>query len=320
MGIIVNKIEKDLDLLIIGAGPAGLTAGLYAARLKLNTLILEDELIGGQIREAYVVENYPGFTSIGGSELTDRMKEQSTLAGAVIDEYDTILSVKLTNDEKIIETEKYLYKAKAVIIAAGAKRRELPIPEEKKFHGNGIHYCELCDGHLYEGKNIGVIGGGSSAVGAAEFLSKYASKVTLIHRSGQLRADKKSQEELFANEKITVLWDSEVKQALGNERLEGVVMENPKSKEHTQLKLDGIFVYIGSIPRTEIYKDYIDVDEYGNIVAGETCETNVQGVFAAGDVRKKLFRQLTTAVSDGTVAALMAERYILKTKKQTSSV
>ena len=320
MGIIVNKIEKALDLLIIGAGPAGLTAGLYAARLKLNTLILEDELVGGQIREAYVVENYPGFTSIGGSELSDRMREQSTLAGAVIDEYDTILSVKLTNDEKIIETEKFLYKPKAVIIASGAKRRELPIPEENKFHGNGIHYCELCDGHLYEGKHLGVVGGGSSAVGAADFLSKYAAKVTLIHRSGQLRADKKSQEDLFANKKIQVLWDSEVKSALGDKKLEAVLLENPKSKEHTELKLDGVFVYIGSIPRTELYKDYVDVDEYGNIIAGETCETNVQGVFAAGDVRQKLFRQLTTAVSDGTTAALLAERYILKNKKQASFV
>jgi len=318
--MIVNKTEKELDLLIIGAGPAGLTAGLYAARLKLNTLILEDELVGGQIRDAYVVENYPGFTSIGGSDLTDKMREQSTLAGAVIDEYDTILSVKLTNDEKVIETEQYLYKPKAVIIASGAKRRELPIPEEKKFHGNGIHYCELCDGHLYEGKHIGVIGGGSSAVGAADFLSKYAAKVTLIHRSDKLRADKKSQEDLFANKKVEVVWDSEVKHALGDDKLTAVLLEDPQSKEHTELKLDGIFVYIGSIPRTQMYKDYINVDEYGNIVASETCETNVQGVFAAGDVRQKLFRQLTTAVSDGTVSALMAERYILKSKKQTSSV
>ena len=316
----MNKTEKELDLLIIGAGPAGLTAGLYAARLKLSTLILEDELVGGQIRDAYVVENYPGFTSIGGSDLTDKMREQSTLAGAVIDEYDTILSVKLTNDEKVIETEQYLYKPNAVIIASGAKRRELPIPEEKKFHGNGIHYCELCDGHLYEGKHLGVIGGGSSAVGAADFLSKYAAKVTLIHRSGQLRADKKSQEDLFANKKVEVVWDSEVKHALGDDKLTAILLENPQSKEHTELKLDGIFVYIGSIPRTQMYKDYINVDEYGNIVASETCETNVQGVFAAGDVRQKLFRQLTTAVSDGTVSALMAERYILKSKKQTVSV
>ena len=316
----MNKTAKELDLLIIGAGAAGLTAGLYAARLKLDTLIIENELVGGQIRDAYVVENYPGFNKIGGSELTDKMQEQSKLAGAVIDEFDRVLAVKLTDDEKIIKTENHLYKPRAVIIATGAKRKELPIPEEKQFHGNGIHYCEICDGHLYEGKHVGVIGGGGAAVGAAIFLTKYAAKVTLIHRSGQLRADKTSQNELFANEKIEVLWNAEVKHALGGTNLEAVVMENPQSQERTELKLDGLFVYIGSNPRTEIYKDYVDIDNYGNIIASESCETNVRGVFAAGDVRQKLFRQLTTAVSDGTVAALLAEKYILKNKGQIRSV
>lgn len=310
----MNKKEKELDLLIIGAGVAGLTAGLYAARLKLDTLIIEDGLVGGQIRDAYVVENYPGFNRIGGRELTDRMQEQSKLAGAVIDEFDSILSVTLTDEEKVIETENYRYRPKAVIIASGAKRRELPIPEEKKFHANGIHYCELCDGHLYEGKHVAVIGGGSSAVAAADYLSKYAGKVTLIHCLNQLQADKKSQEELFANSKVEVLWNFEVKQVIGDAILEGIVLENSETKECTELKLDGIFVYIGYLPRTEMYKDYVDIDDDGNIVAGETCETNVKGVFAAGDVRKKLFRQLTTAVSDGTVAALMAEEYILIAK------
>jgi thioredoxin reductase (NADPH) len=316
----MNKTVKNIDLLIIGAGAAGLTAGLYAARLKLDTLIIENELVGGQIRDAYVVENYPGFNKISGSELTDRMQEQSKLAGAIIDEFDQVLAVKLTDDEKIIETENYLYKAGAVIIASGAKRKELPIPEEKQFHGNGIHYCEICDGHLYEGKHVGVIGGGGSAVGAAIFLTKYASKVTLIHHSTQLRADKTSQAELFANEKIEILWNSEVKQALGTKKLEAVIMENPQSQERRELKLDGLFVYIGSNPSTEIYQDYVDVNAYGNIIAGENCETNVQGVFAAGDVRQKPVRQLTTAVSDGTVAALLAEKYIVKNKQQTRSV
>lgn len=276
--------------------------------------------MGGQIRDAYVVENYPGFNKISGSKLTDRMQEQSKLAGAVIDEFDQVLAVKLTDNEKIIETENYQYMPLAVIIASGAKRKELPIPEEKQFHGNGIHYCEICDGHLYEGKQVGVIGGGGSAVGAAIFLTKYASKVTLIPRSNQLRADKTSQDELFANEKIEVLWNAEVKHALGREKLESIIIEDSLSQKRTELKLDGIFVYIGSNPRTEIYKDYVDVNVYGNIIAGENCETNVQGVFAAGDVRQKPFRQLTTAVSDGTIAALLAEKYILKNKRQTRSV
>lgn len=305
----MDKKEKTLDLLIIGAGPAGLTAGIYAGRLKLKTLILEDELVGGQIKDAYIVENYPGFNSISGSELIDKIQEQAINCGVEIDEFDKILSVRLTDNEKIIETKSYIYKPKAVIIASGSKKRELPIPEEKKFHGNGIHYCELCDGSLYEGKHIAVVGGGNTAVGAANFLSKYAKKVTLIHKRDHLRADKKSQEELFNNKKIEILWNSKIKQAIGNERLEAVIVEN--EKEAYKLELDGIFAYIGLTPRTDLYKDYLKLDNYGNIEAGESCETNVKGVFAAGDVRTKVFRQLTTAVSDGTAAALMAEKYIL---------
>ncbi len=302
------KKEKKLDLLIIGAGPAGLTAGIYAARLKLKTLILEDELVGGQIKDAYLVENYPGFISITGSELIDKIQNQAINCGVEIDEFDKIISVKLTNSEKVIETKSYIYKPKAVIIAAGAKKRELTIPEEGKFHGKGIHYCELCDGHLYEGKHIAVVGGGNSALQAANFLSKYAEKITLIHELNHLQADKKNQQELFDNKKIEILWNSKIQHAIGDNKLEAVLIEN--IKETYKLDLDGIFVYIGLSPRTDLYKDYLNLNNYGNIEAGETCETNVKGVFAAGDVRTKIFRQLTTAVSDGTIASLMAEKYI----------
>nr|WP_206154854.1 FAD-dependent oxidoreductase [Clostridium muellerianum] len=302
------KEERKLDLLIIGSGPAGLTAAIYAARLKLKTLILEDELVGGQIKDAYTVENYPGFISISGSELIDKIQNQAINYGVEIDEFDKIVSVKLTNSEKVIETKSYIYKPKTVIIAAGAKKRELPIPEEEKFHGKGIHYCELCDGHLYEGKHIAVVGGGNSAVQAANFLSKYAKKITLIHKRDYLRADKKNQHELFDNKKVDILWNSKIQHAIGDNKLEAVLIEN--EKETYKLDLDGIFVYIGVAPRTDLYKDYLNLNVSGNIEAGETCETNIKGVFAAGDVRTKPFRQLTTAVSDGTTAALMAEKYI----------
>ncbi|AWI07752.1 NAD(P)/FAD-dependent oxidoreductase [Clostridium drakei] len=302
------KKEKKLDLLIIGSGPAGLTAAIYAARLKLKTLILEDELVGGQIKDAYTVENYPGFISISGSDLIDKIQNQAINYGVEIDEFDKIVSVKLTNNEKIIETKSYIYKPKAVIIAAGAKKRELPISEEKNFHGKGIHYCELCDGHLYEGKHIAVVGGGNSAVQAANFLSKYAKKITLIHKRNYLRADKKNQQELFDNKKVEILWNSKIQHAIGDNKLEAVLIEN--EKETYKLDLDGIFVYIGVAPRTDLYKDYLNLNSSGNIEASETCETNIKGVFAAGDVRTKPFRQLTTAVSDGTTAALMAEKYI----------
>lgn len=312
---IMDKQIKKPEVLVIGAGPAGLTAGIYAARFKLDTLILEDELVGGQIRDAYVVENFPGFNRISGGELADLMREQSIGAGAQLDEFDHIISATLTENEKIIETDSFIYQPQALIIAAGMKRKELPIPQEKKFHGNGIHYCELCDGHFYEGKEVAVIGGGSAAVGAALALTKYATKVTVINRSNIFRAEKKNQEELFSNPKITVLWNTKVVGAIGDSKLQAAILEDMDGKSIGELKVDGIFVNIGSFPRTQIYARDIKLDEYGNIIADESCETNIPGVFVAGDVRTKPIRQLTTAVSDGTVAAAMAEKYIMKLRR-----
>lgn len=306
----MEKENKDIDILIIGAGPAGLTAAIYTSRLKLKTLILEDEIIGGQIRDAYTIENYPGFINISGVDLTKEMEEQAIASGAIIDEFDKIISIKLSNSEKIVETKSHIYNAKVVIIASGAKRRELPIPEEKKFHGKGIHYCELCDGHMYDGKHIAVVGGGNSALLAVNFLSKYAKKITLIHQLDYFQAEKKIQDEVFKNPKVTILWNSEIKHALGDNNISKISVENIKTKQETELSVDGIFVYIGFIPRTDLFKDYITLDKFGNILADETTKTNIDGVFAAGDVRSKSFRQLTTATADGTVAALMAEKFI----------
>jgi thioredoxin reductase (NADPH) len=193
----MDKEVKKPDVLIIGSGPAGLTAGIYAARFKLETMIIEDELIGGQIREAYVVENYPGFATIGGEELVNRMKEQALKSGAKIDEFDYIVKVDLSNSLKVIETSMYIYQPAVLIISAGMKRRELPIPEEKKLRGKGIHYCELCDGYLYDNKVVAVIGGGNSAVGAALALTKYATKVFVINRGDAFQADKTSLEKMY---------------------------------------------------------------------------------------------------------------------------
>ena len=306
----MQKTEKDLDLLIIGGGTAGLTAGIYASRLKLDTLILEDEIMGGQIKDAYVVENYPGFMSVKGSDLTDIMAEQAKFAGAKIDEFDNIKSIKLSDNEKIIETYSFIYKPKALIIAAGAKKRPLPIPEEPKFLGKGIHYCELCDGHLYEGKHIVVVGGGNSAIGASLVLAKYASKLTIIHQFDIFNADKKTVDKLLQNDRVEVIWNSEIISASGDNFLDKIIVEDKKNLLRSEISCNAVFVYIGQEPRTDMYKEFLDVDRYGNIVAGETCETNIKGVYAAGDVRTKEFRQLTTATSDGTVAALMAEQYI----------
>src|SRR3712207_407510 len=217
----MNKPNKAIDVLIIGSGPAGLTAGIYASRLKFLTLILEDEIIGGQIRDAYRIENYPGFINISGIDLIKNIQEQAIASGCIIDEFDKILSVKLTNDKKIIETQSYIYNAKTVIIASGAKRRQLPIPEENNFHGKGIHYCELCDGHMYENKHIAIIGGGNSALLAVKFLSMYAKKITIIQQFDYFQAEKKIQEETFNNPKVNIIWNSEVKHARSEERRVG---------------------------------------------------------------------------------------------------
>ncbi|MCM0757758.1 FAD-dependent oxidoreductase [Sporomusa sphaeroides DSM 2875] len=306
----MEKSVKQVDLFIIGAGIAGLTAALYGSRMKLNTFVLENALVGGQIRNAHIVENYPGFSAIKGSELVEHVRQQAVQAGAIIDEFDQAVKVTLSDKEKFIETETSIYQTKAVIIASGTKRRELPVTEEK-YLGRGIHYCELCDGPWYDGKTVAVVGGGSAAVGAVEFLTKYANKIYLIHRSPQLTAEKLQQERLGSYSNVEILLNSVISKINGEEKVESVVVDNTLDKRTALLKLDGIFVNIGSIPRTDLFREFISVSQSGHIIAGETCETNITGVYTAGDVRTKPFRQLTTAASDGTVAALMAEKYIL---------
>lgn len=311
MGDNMNKEIRKPDVLIIGSGPAGLTAGIYASRFKLDTMIIEDELIGGQIREAYMVENYPGFNTIGGEELVDKMKDQAMKSGTKIDEFDYIVKIDLQDDEKNIETSMYIYQPKVVIISAGMKRKELPVNEEKRLRGKGIHYCELCDGYLYDGKVIAVVGSGNSAVGAALALTKYATKVFVLNRGESFKVDKISLEKMISNPKIEIMYNTKVKEAVGEEWLSALILEDEDGKDK-KLEVQGAFVYIGSTPRTQLYADYLKLDNFGNIIADETCKTNVKGVFAAGDVRTKLVRQLTTAVSDGTVAAILAEEYINK--------
>lgn len=307
---IMEKEKKKIDLIIIGSGIAGLTAGIYSARLKLLTLILEDELVGGQIRDSWLIENYPGFSSISGPELTEKIKQQAIEAGAVIDEFDIVKKIVLRDDIKIVETDNYIYEPTAVIIAAGSKKRRLPVNEEERYRGRGVHYCEVCDGQLYEGKNIIIVGGGNSAVGAALFLRKYASEITVVHQFDKFQADAKNIELLMNSPQIKVIWDSEIRSIYGDEKLKGIEIENVKNGEKKKIDIDGVFTFIGMVPRTDLYREFINIDRNGNIIADESCETNVKGVYAAGDVRTKRIRQLTTAASDGTVAALMAENYI----------
>ena len=306
-----ERIHKDV--VIIGAGMAGLTAALYCGRMNLSTLVLENGLVGGQIANATDIENYPGFASVTGKELISTLQKQAETFGALVDEFDEIESVTLNTSPKIIETQEKIYEADAVIIASGMNRRKIPLAEGRKFESRGVHYCELCDGHAYEGKIVAVMGGGNAAVDAANFLTKYAEKVYLIHRS-QFRADEVSQKRLRRNEKVTIMLQTEVKALHGTKRLESVDILDKNSGETKNLAVDGIFVNIGVEPNTALFKDELTMSASGRILAGEDCRTNIAGVFAAGDVREKEIRQLTTAAADGTTAALLAEKYLSKLK------
>lgn len=305
----MTKERRTKDVIIIGAGMAGLTAALYAGRSNLSTLVLENAIVGGQIANAVDIENYPGFTSVSGSDLMATVQQQAENAGAEVDEFDMIERVDLTGTPKIVETQSCIYEAKAVIITSGMERRKLPLKEEPKYSGRGVHYCELCDGHMYQGKTIAVMGGGNAAVDAANFLTKYASELYLIHRSA-LRADKISQDKLYANPKVKVLLETEVRALHGEGKLTSITIYDKAKGEERELPVDAIFVNIGVVPNTHLFEGQVKMTESGRILAGEDCRTNLPGVFAAGDVREKEIRQLTTAAADGTTAALLAEKYI----------
>ena len=301
------------DVIVIGAGMAGLTAAMYVGRMNLSVLVLENGIVGGQIANATGIENYPGFVKISGKDLISTLQTQAENFGAVIDEFDNIVKVSLKENPKVVETEEKIYTTDVVIIASGMERRKLPLPEEKKFAGRGVHYCELCDGHMYQDKIIAVMGGGNAAVDAANFLTKYAKKLYLIHRS-EFRADEVSQKKLRANEKVEIKLQTEIKKLLGEKKLERVEIFDKNSNSTSELEVDGIFVNIGVTPNTELFKNELELSASGRIIAGEDCKTNIEGVFAAGDVREKEIRQLTTAASDGTTAALLAEKYLSKLK------
>ena len=307
------KTKLHKDVVIIGAGMAGLTAALYCGRMNLDTLVLESGLIGGQIANAVGIENYPGFVSVSGSDLIATVQSQAEKFGTVIDEFDTIEKVMLKSTPKIIETEEHIYECDVVIIASGMNRRKLPLPEEKKFAGRGVHYCELCDGHMYQNKIIAVMGGGNAALDAANFLTKYATKLYIIHRS-QFRADEVTQNRVKKNPKIEIMLQTEIKKLHGDKRLESIDVLDKNSGEVKNILVDGIFVNIGVEPNTQLFKDELNLSPSGRIVAGEDCRTEIEGVFAAGDVREKEIRQLTTAAADGTTAALLAEKYLSKLK------
>ena len=310
----MGKERRKRDVIIIGAGMAGLTAALYAGRSGLSVLVLESELVGGQIANAAGIENYPGIPSVGGSDLIGAVQSQAENFGAVVDEFDAIVRVELSAQPKLVETENAVYEAGAVILATGMKRRKLPLAEANRYEGRGVHYCELCDGQAYQGKTVAVIGGGNAAVDAAEYLSKLAAKLYLIQRS-ELRADAASVQRLRTHRNVEILLHTEPRALSGDARLSAATFFDRTAERTRELSLDAIFVNIGVEPNTALFADQVELDAAGHIVAGEDCRTSLDGVFAAGDVRTKTVRQLTTAAADGTAAALGAVKYLQSLNK-----
>ncbi|SNX54423.1 thioredoxin-disulfide reductase [Thermoanaerobacterium sp. RBIITD] len=297
------------DLIILGGGPAGLAAGLYACRSKLDTAMIEKMYLGGQIVTTYEIENYPGYEDISGPDLINKMEAQTKRYGLQIYN-EEVVGLDITGKVKKVNTGKKTYEAKSIILAMGATPKELGLEKEKKFRGSGVSYCATCDGAFYKDQVVAVIGGGDTAMEDANYLTKFAKKVYVIHRRDQLRASKTLQDRAFANSKIEFIWNTVVTDIQGEYGVEGLKLKNVKTNEENSLKVDGMFVAIGLSPNTEIIKGIVNTDEYGYILTDEDMRTNVPGVFAAGDIRKKTLRQVVTATADGAIAAYVAERYI----------
>lgn len=298
------------DTIIIGGGPAGLSAGLYGARSKMDTLIIEKAKYGGQVTTTAEIDNYPGaIEEATGSTLSERMRKQAEEFGTKF-ATDDIVEVQLDGEVKVVKGKKDTYEAKSIIIATGANPRLGGFKNEVELRAKGVSYCATCDADFFTDLDVAVIGGGDSAITEAIYLTKFAEHVTVIHRRDALRAAKSLQEKAFANPKINFIWNSTIEEALGDEILEGLVIKNKLTGETSQLKVDGCFVFVGYDPITELFKGKIELDESGYIITDEDMRTNIPGVFAAGDVRRKSLRQVITAAADGAIAATIAEHYL----------
>lgn len=298
------------DVIIIGGGPAGFTAALYSARAKLYTLLIEKRFPGGQMATTSMMENYPGFEEpISGPDLANRMENQAKRFGAKVVNED-VIDLALNTVVKTVKTKSNLYQAKAVILCMGAFPKELGLPGEGKFKNAGVSYCATCDGAFFQDRCVAVIGGGDTAAEDALYLSRFCSKVYLIHRRDSMRATKILQDSLFNCKNVEFIWKTEVDDIYGKFDLEGLKVRNLKTGEINDLKADGIFIAVGNVPNTELVKEKVELSKTGYIVTDENMQTNMFGVFAAGDIREKRLRQVITAAADGATAAYIAEHYI----------
>ena len=304
-------MENIYDLAILGAGPAGICAAIYATRAKLNTIWLDKKFVqGGQIVDTYEVDNYPGLPGITGLDLGEAMAGHAEKLG-MKPQREPVRSIEAEQGIKVIRTKKNEYRAKAVIIACGATHRHLGIPGEEELSGMGVSYCATCDAAFFQDRTVVVVGGGNVAVEDAILLSRTCKKVYLVHRRDELRAEKILQESFFACKNVEIIWDSIPLSIEGTDKVEALKIQNKKTQEESFIETDGVFIAVGIVPGTEKFKDLVKLDEAGYIVAGEDGITSEPGIFAAGDIRTKNLRQVVTAVADGANAVASVQRYLL---------
>jgi thioredoxin reductase (NADPH) len=304
------RSPKQYDIVIIGGGPAGLTAGMYTSRARLKSLLIERGAVGGQIINAQWVENYPGFAEpVSGIDLTEAMHKQATGFGleTLVAE---VTGIKIKDKRKVVATSQGDVTARAVIIASGSERQKLGVPGEAEYTGRGVSYCATCDGAFFRDKPVVVVGGGNAALTEALELTKFASKIVVIHRRNELRATKILQEKALAEPKIEVMWDTVVDEIAGETFVERVKVHNVKTGKESVLEVSGVFMAVGFKPNTAFLKGVVDLDDIGTVITGSGMETSAPGIFAVGDVRSNSIRQVVAAAGDGAVAAINAEKYI----------
>ncbi len=302
---------QSCELLIIGAGPAGLAAGIYGVRSGLKTLVLEEKMAGGTVVDAPMVENYPGIQGAKGSEIAQKINAHAKSAGVKVNEFESVESLRLSSEGKVVKTQKAEYEAKAVIIASGSHYRELGIPGEKEFRGRGVSYCGICDGPFFKGKRVLVVGGGNSAVITALYLAHLAGETKVVHRRETFRAEEVLVQELMKSRNMEVLWNTEVKEIAGDKVVKRVVVLDKRSNETRDVIVDGVFVQVGESPNSQFAKEAgVAVDQDDFVKVDWLQHTNVAGVYAAGDVTNHPVKQVGTAVGQGITAALEADGYI----------
>lgn len=307
--------QLKFDTIILGGGPAGLASAIYSARGAVSTAVIDKNMFGGQPSNYLELENYPGFQVVGGYDLMEKFEEQADKFG--VQKYPMQEIERVDLGAKTIYTKDYIFKAKAIIIATGAQPMKLGVKGEKEFVGRGVSYCAVCDGAFYKDKEVAVVGGGNSAIEEAIYLTKFASKVYVIHRRNELRADKIIQERALANPKIEFIWDSIVKEIIGEKVVNSLTLEKIKTNTESDLPIDGIFPYIGIVPNIEYFNGQLKQDKNGFIITDTTMATSIKGVFAVGDVRNTPLRQVITASADGAIGAVYAVKYLETINEKT---